>query len=145
MQIAVMTTFVQEYIFSGIIQEIENKMSRAGYGIQIEVAVQPQAHGLFFDVHSQSPVFGSPFVQHFVNIFQQGRIALAHTALHVGRSEMGDQYSMCSAFGNDTLAYVSGGIEVEVGEVTNQYIRPVGLRLCHIFPGVYSRLPWVPK
>ena len=35
MQIAVMTTFVQEYIFSGIIQEIENKMSRAGYGIQI--------------------------------------------------------------------------------------------------------------
>ena len=35
MQIAVMTTFVQEYIFSGIIQEIENKMSRAGYGIQL--------------------------------------------------------------------------------------------------------------
>ena len=29
MQIAVMTTFVQEYIFSGIIQEIENKMSSA--------------------------------------------------------------------------------------------------------------------
>ena len=28
-------------------------------------------------------MFGSPFVQHFVNIFQQGRIALAHTALHV--------------------------------------------------------------
>ena len=97
--------------------------------------MQPQAHGLFFDVHSQSPVFGSPFVQHFVNIFQQGRIALAHTALHVGRSEMGDQYGMCSAFGNDTLAYVSGGIEIEVGEVTNQYIRPVGLRLCHILSG----------
>ena len=37
MQIAVMTTFVQEYIFSGIIQEIENKMSRAGYGIQISI------------------------------------------------------------------------------------------------------------
>ena len=54
-----MTTFVQEYIFSGIIQEIENKMSRAGYGIQIEVAVQPQAHGLFFDVHSQSGVWQS--------------------------------------------------------------------------------------
>ena len=33
MQIAVMTTFVQEYIFSGI----ENKMSRAGYGIQISI------------------------------------------------------------------------------------------------------------
>lgn len=32
-----MTTFVQEYIFSGIIQEIENKMSRAGYGIQISI------------------------------------------------------------------------------------------------------------
>lgn len=80
-------------------------------------------------------MFGSPFVQHFVNIFQQGRIALAHTALHVGRSEMGDQYGMCSAFGNDTLAYVSGGIEIEVGEVTNQYIRPVGLRLCHILSG----------
>lgn len=37
MQIAVMTTFVQEYIFSGIIQEIENKMSSAGYGIQISI------------------------------------------------------------------------------------------------------------
>ena len=37
MQIAVMTTFVQEYIFSGIIREIENKMSRAGYGIQISI------------------------------------------------------------------------------------------------------------
>lgn len=79
-------------------------------------------------------LFGT-FVQHFVNIFEQGRIALAHTALHVGRSEMGDQYGMCPAFGNDTLAYVSGGIEIEVGEVTNQYIRPVGLRLCHILSG----------
>ena len=48
---------------------------------------------------------------------------------------MGDQYGMCPAFGNDTLAYVSGGIEIEVGEVTNQYIRPVGLRLCHILSG----------
>lgn len=37
MQIAVMTTFVQEYIFSGIIQEIENKLSHAGYGIQISI------------------------------------------------------------------------------------------------------------
>lgn len=35
MQVAVMTTFVQEYIFAAIIQEIENELSRAGYGMQI--------------------------------------------------------------------------------------------------------------
>lgn len=72
-------------------------------------------------------MFGSPFVQYFMNIFQQGRIALAHTTFHIGWSEVGDQYGMCPAFGNDTLAYVSGGIEIEVGKVANQYIRPVGL------------------
>ena len=57
---------------------------------------------------------------------------------------MGDQYGMCPAFGNDTLAYVSGGIEIEVGEVTNQYIQSA-CDCATFFPGVYSKLPWVPK
>lgn len=35
MQVAVMTTFVQEYIFSAIIQEIEHELSRSGYGMQV--------------------------------------------------------------------------------------------------------------
>ena len=35
MQVAVMTTYVQKYIFSSIIQQIENELSRAGYGLQI--------------------------------------------------------------------------------------------------------------
>ena len=35
MQVAVMTTYVQEYIFTSIIQEIENELSQAGYGMQI--------------------------------------------------------------------------------------------------------------
>lgn len=35
MQVAVMTTFVQEYIFSSIIQEIEHALSRSGYGMQL--------------------------------------------------------------------------------------------------------------
>lgn len=35
MQVAVMTTYVQEYIFSSIIEEIERELSRAGYGMQI--------------------------------------------------------------------------------------------------------------
>lgn len=37
MQIALMTTFVQEYIFSGIIREIENMLSHAEYGVQISI------------------------------------------------------------------------------------------------------------
>ena len=35
MQVAVMTTFVQEYIFTSIIQEIEHALSHAGYGMQL--------------------------------------------------------------------------------------------------------------
>lgn len=35
MQVAVMTTYMQEYIFSSIIQEIESMLSKAGYTIQI--------------------------------------------------------------------------------------------------------------
>lgn len=35
MQVAVMTTYVQEYIFSAIIQGIERELSRAGYGMQV--------------------------------------------------------------------------------------------------------------
>lgn len=35
MQVAVMTTFVQEYIFSSIIQEVEHALSRSGYGMQL--------------------------------------------------------------------------------------------------------------
>ena len=98
---------------------------------------------LLFDVYSQGSFF--TFVQHFVNIFEQGRIALAHTALHVGRSEMGDQYGMCPAFGNDTLAYVSGGIEIEVGRLPISTSDQSACDCATFFPGVYSKLPWVPK
>lgn len=35
MQVAVMTTYVQEYIFSAILQGIERELSRAGYGMQV--------------------------------------------------------------------------------------------------------------
>lgn len=35
MQVAVMTTYVQEYIFAAIIQQIENQLSQHGYGVQI--------------------------------------------------------------------------------------------------------------
>lgn len=35
MQVAVMTTYVQEYIFPTIIQKIENELSGSGYGMQL--------------------------------------------------------------------------------------------------------------
>lgn len=34
-QVAVVTTYVQEYIFSSLITEIENQLSKAGYGMQV--------------------------------------------------------------------------------------------------------------
>ena len=37
MQIAVMMTFIQEYIFSSILRELEEQLSNAGYSLQISV------------------------------------------------------------------------------------------------------------
>lgn len=37
MRVAVITTYVQEYIFSSMLQEIENTLSKAGYEIQISL------------------------------------------------------------------------------------------------------------
>lgn len=58
---------------------------------------------------------------------------------------MGDQYGMCPAFGNDTLAYVSGGIEIEVGRLPISTSDQSACDCATFFPGVYSKLPWVPK
>ena len=67
------------------------------------------------------------FIQKFMNILQQLVISLSHATFRIRRSQMSDEYSMCTPFGYNTFSYISRSIEIEMRQITYQCFRPVCL------------------
>ena len=61
------------------------------------------------------------------------------------RREVADQRRGRAPLGDGALGRVVGGVEVDVGQVADQPVRPAGGGQAACLPGMNSSAPWVPK
>ena len=58
---------------------------------------------------------------------QKRGILLSYPTFHEGCGEVGQQYSVCTTLGDDTLSHIPGGVEIEVRCTANEGVTPVGI------------------
>ena len=99
-------------------------IGRVEIAVEVQFPVESFLCDAPFDAHHQRPVAAAT-LHGAMDVGQQGGIFLAQSALGVRSSEIGQQRGMAAALGNDALAHIARGVEVEVRQVAHQHGTPV--------------------